>query len=338
MSELVIVITDLYLDPDPGTPPSGRGVLPGIESLTRFARARALERSWREWVARWLGLECYAGLPPASVAAATVAGPPPGAAVWLAEPLHLTEGIGRVHLERRGRLRLAAPEAERLAADFNTLYAGSGLALRPLPGGTFLLAAPAGETPLTCEPARVPAGTLAESLPSGSGAGALRRLGAELEMWLHQHPLNAERAGRGEPPVSTLWIWGGGAAPARTPPAGAARAAVYGAEAYLAGLARLGGSESRPVPPEWPYARTGALESALYALEVSDALQREPGSDLLRALADLDRRWIAPAVAALGAGSLERLWLLANDRAWCLRSRDRWRRWRRGRAGLEAMA
>jgi hypothetical protein len=330
VSELVIVLTDVYLDPDPGAPPSERGVLAGIESVTRFARARALEGSWREWAACWLGLERYAHLPPASVAAAAAAGPPSGPVVWLAEPLHLTEGIGRVHLERRGRLRLAASETERLAADFNTLYAGSGFALAPLPGGTFVLAAPAGETPCTCEPARVPAGTLAESLPSGRGAGGLRRLGAELEMWLHQHPLNAERAGRGEPPISALWIWGGGAAPAETRPAGTVRAAVYGAEAYLAGLAR-------PAPPEWPYARGGALAPALHALEVRDALQREPGADLLGALADLDRRWISPAVAALGAGALERLWLLANDRAWGLRARDRWRRWRRTRTGLEAM-
>ena len=73
-------------------------------------------------------------------------------------------------------------------------------------------------------------------------------------------------------------------------------------------------------------------------LEVSEALRRAPGADLHEALAELDRRWIAPAVAALAAGRLERLWLLANGRAWALRPRDRWRFWRRARTGLEALA
>ncbi len=338
MSELVIVIADLYLGAETGAPPSAGAGLAGIEHLTRFAHGRPLERSWREWAAGWLGLERHAASPPASVAAAAAPAPPPGPAVWLAEPLNLTEGVGRVYLERRGRLHLAEPERERLARDFNALYAGSGWSLMPLEGGAFVLSAPALAPARTCDPARVPAGTLAECLPGGAGAAALRRLGAELEMWLHAHPLNAERAARGEPPVSTLWIWGGGDAPAGRAPGEAAHGEVYGSAAYLAGLAQLGGTRCRANPPEWPYSTAGAMTRALHALEVGEVLQRRAGVDLVSALAELDRRWVAPAVQALGAGTLERLWLLANDRVWCLRARDRWRRWRRGRAGLEALA
>ena len=339
MSELVIVIADLYLDPDAASPAPrpGEAALEGIGPLTRFARREPLERSWREWAARWLGLERYAALPPASVAAAALPAPPAAQSVWLAEPLHLTEGVGRVHLERRGRLRLARAERERLAEQFNALYAGSGWSLAALQCGGFVLGAPGAEPVETCEPARLPARTLAECLPSGPGAPALRRLGAELEMWLHDHPLNAERAARGEPPVSTLWIWGGGAPPATRLPGAAARGAIHGAEGYLAGLAHLAGSECRQAPPQWPYAPGAPIGRALQVLEVSEALRREGDFDLLAAVADLDRRWIAPAVAALLDGRLDRLWLLANGRAWCLRARDRWRRWRRGRAGLGAL-
>lgn len=338
MSELVIVIADAYLDAS-AEAPFARGTLPGIESWTRLAHS-APQRSWREFAARWLGLERYAGLPPASVAAAAAASAAPGPHVWLAEPVHLSEGIGRVYLERRGRLRLSQPELERLSADFNTLYAGSGLALAPLPCGTLLLAAPVGEAVRTCDPARVPAGTLVDALPSGAGAAALRRLGAELEMWLHQHPLNAERAGRGEPTVSTLWLWGGGAPPAVAQPGAAARGALFGQEAYVAGLACLGGAPVHRAPDAWPYARGAPIEPALHVLELREGLQREPDSDLLGALAQLDQRWIVPALGALEEGALGVLWLLANDRAWRLRARERWRRWRRwrrGRAGLEAL-
>ncbi|MGC8518761.1 MAG: hypothetical protein ACP5P4_09575 [Steroidobacteraceae bacterium] len=335
MSELVIVITDLYLGAEPETAPVPRGTLAGLETLGRFAHAQGLRDGWRPWAAHWLDLARYAALPVASVAAALAE--VPAAALWLAEPLSLTEGVGRVHLERRGRLRLTPAEAHRLVEDFNALYAGSGFTLTGLPSGTLLLAGPAGEPVRTWDPARLPGEALAERLPSGPGAGALRRLGSELEMWLHTHPLNTERAARGAPSLSQLWLWGGGAG-AAAPLAGAPlRAEVYGEEAYLAGLARLGGGALRALPDE-AHSVLGALSGrALCALEVSEALGRGPQTDLLSALADLDRRWIAPAVAALGAGRLGRLWLLANDRAWCLRRGDLWRRWRRGRTALEAL-
>ena len=336
MSELVIVIADLYLGAAAEAPAGARGALAALETLGRFARRTPLEHGWREWVAGWLGLARYAALPAASVAGAAASGPL-GPAVWLAEPLHLTEGVGRVHLERRGRLRLSAEECTRLATDFNALFGPSALALAPLPSGAFVLSGPPAEGAQTLEPARVAAGPLAEALAQGPGSAALRRLGAELEMWLYTHPLNAERAGRGVPPVSTLWLWGGGAPCAeraeRTLPAQA-----LGIDAYVDGLICLGADTPCAVsPPHWPYAPGRPIERALHVLEVREVLWREPGADLLGALAVLDRQWLAPALAALRSGALERLWLLANDRAWSLRARDLWRRWRRGRAGLEAL-
>lgn len=340
MGELVIVIADVYLGLGAGSdapaPEPARGMLPGIEALRRFGRGRSLEGSWREWAARWLGLERYAALPPASVAAAALEAPP-GPVVWLAEPLHLTEGVGRFHLQRRGRLRLEPDECARLAADFTSVFDGSGLALVALPSGAFLLGAPAGEPVRTSEPARLPAGTVAEALPSGAGAAPLRRLGCELEMWLHGHPLNEARRVRGQPPVSTLWIWGGGGAPAEPVPGAPGATEVFGMEAYVAGLARLGGRECRAVAPRWPYAPRVAIARALHTLEVSVELQRRPEVGLLEGLMELDRAWVEPAVRALADGSLRRLWLLANDRVWSMRARDRWRRWRRARLGLEAL-
>ena len=337
MSELVIVITDLYLGAESGTAPVPRGTLPGLETFGRFAHAEPLREGWRPWAAHWLDLARYGALPVASVAAAA-ATEVPGPALWLAEPLSLTEGVGRLHLERHGRLRLTPAEAVRLRQDFNALYAGSGFTLTGLPGGTLLLGGPAGAPVSTSDPARLPVETLAERLPSGPGAGALRRLGSELEMWLHTHPLNAERAARGAPPISQLWLWGGGAG-AAVPVAGAPlRAEVYGEEAYLAGLATLGTGALRALPEAAVSVLGAASGRTLCALEVSETMGRVRRADLLGALADLDQRWIAPAVAALGAGTLERLWLVANDRAWGLRRRDLWRRWRRGRTALEALA
>jgi len=50
-------------------------------------------------------------------------------------------------------------------------------------------------------------------LPTGESAAGFRRLQSEIEMALHDHPVNVERQLRGLQPVNSLWLWGGGRAP-----------------------------------------------------------------------------------------------------------------------------
>jgi hypothetical protein len=55
-----------------------------------------------------------------------------------------------------------------------------------------------------------------QSLPSSDTAADILKLISEIEMTLHGHPVNAERMACGQPPVNSLWIWGGGYAPERS--------------------------------------------------------------------------------------------------------------------------
>ena len=55
-----------------------------------------------------------------------------------------------------------------------------------------------------------------QSLPSSDTAADTLKLISEIEMTLHGHPVNAERIACGQPPVNSLWIWGGGYAPERS--------------------------------------------------------------------------------------------------------------------------
>jgi hypothetical protein len=168
----------------------------------------------------------------------------------------------------------------------------------------------------------------------------LRRLGAEIEMWLHAHPLNERRARREAPPISTLWVWGGGE-PALTGRAAttALPGVIFGSDAYVRGLLALAGGRAAPMP-EHPRALIGysGAERALCVLEIAELLHEHPRWSLGEAMGALDARLIRPALAALARGELERLMLLANDRCLALRASDRWRLWRRRRSGLEILA
>jgi hypothetical protein len=345
--EIVIVIGDLYLEPASPAPLPSRGAspdeapAPGIEHLARFGTKTTLPEGWRAWIARWLGLPQYAHEAPASIAAAALADAPVGRAVWLATPVHWIAGLTSLHVDRRSLLRLSDTELEQLAASFRDTFRGSEFELHPLEGGELLLSGPAvSAPPITTEAARMLLTPLAGALPAGAGAPALRRLSAEIEMWLHGHPVNGARARRGVPPVATLWLWGGGA-PATSRPVVSREIAdaAFGSDAYVRGLWRLAGGETRPMPVDWA-AVIGELRGprVLGVVEVAELLHANASWRLADAIAEIDRRLISPALAALHRGQLDRLVLLANDRSLGVRAADRWRLWRRKRTSLEGLA
>jgi len=258
--------------------------------------------------------------------------------------VHLMAGLTSVHFDRRSILRLPRAELEELAASFANTFRGSGLELHPLEDGELLLSGPPLAAPATTtEPARMLLTPVAGALAAGPGAGALRRLGAEIEMWLYGHPLNAARARRGAPPVATLWVWGGGAPGVSLPaPSREITDMAFGSDAYVRGLWRLAGGETRPMPVDWAavIGESGA-QRALGVVEVAELLHANASWSLADAAMEIDRRWLSPSLEALRRGALDRLQLLANDRLLTLRAAHRWRLWRRVgrvRKGIEALA
>ncbi|TLY54655.1 MAG: hypothetical protein E6K50_03850 [Gammaproteobacteria bacterium] len=348
MREIVIVIADLYLPHGTnGAPPGAAavaGAAPGIESAGRFGQRAALEHGWREWLAHALGRADLAGAAPACIAAAEVApaGPAVGASgtLWIATPLHLSAGAAPLVLDHRGVLRLPQAELATLAAAFQDTFGVSGFTLTPLSSGDFLLRTAGMATVATTEPARCAGRDLAAALPRGAAAAPLRRLLAEIEMWLHGQALNEARRRRGEPPVTSLWPWGAEGR-AVQPERLAARPMprAFGADPYVSGLWRLQADLCRALP--------GRLEDVLpeerarglvLVVEVGRELQPDGHDTLTGSVARLDARFVSPALTALRRGEVASVTLIANDTRITLRRRSHLRLWRRPRAGLRSFA
>jgi hypothetical protein len=375
MREIVIVISDLYFparetglatEPERASAEGASGTLPGFEHAARFGQKRVIEGGWRPWLARWLGRNDLADVAPAVIAAAalsTITGTPAGAendspaypgataaklpsdsSAWIATPAHLIAGLTSLHLDRRSILRLPIADLESLAKDFNHVFVDADLSLTPLSSGDFLLQGPGTLTGSTTEPARALVADLEAALPKGSNARSLKRLGAELEMWLHASPLNETRQRAGQLPVSTLWLWGGGPrstasahrAPLLDPPSNTRADVAFGTDPYLAGLWHLrGGSQIRALPDQLN-SQPGQPDAqrTLLVTEVTPLLQKNPHCSVLEALADLDRRFLTPALAALRQGDIESVVILANDIEVRLRRHDRLKLWRRRQSAL----
>ncbi len=342
MPEIVIVIADLYLAHEaPLAAAAARGALPGIESAARFGDRTSLVHGWRAWLAGSLGRADLAAVAPARIAAMTA-----GVArrttstSWIATPLHLSAHRARTHLEHHGILRLPPEELTALAEAFGFSFASSGFVLTSLPSGEFVLETPGVGAIATTEPARWVGGDIAEALPRGAAAAALRRFLSEIEMWLHGQELNEARRRRGEPPVTTLWPWGAEGqslplerreAPA-TPPA-------LGSDAWLGGLWQLLGGVCRPLPARFEdVAATARASGAVLVVELGRELQGDAQRTLADAMAHLDARFVSPALDALRRGEIAGVTLIANDMLLRLHRRSHLRLWRRGRAGLESFA
>jgi len=352
--EIVIVIADLYLPDGAGSAASSASgsrradavALAGLDHLARFCRRLNLRRGWRHWLADWLGRRDVADWPVARVAAAVCeAVEQTGASHWMATPVHFTAGMSTLHFDPRGILRLQAAEAEALARDFERTFRDPQLQLRALDSGDLILLQPAIGGVSTTEPARIARAGIAAALPTGEGASALRRLGSELEMWLHEHPLNVARAHRGDPTISTLWLWGGAssgsredALPLTQSPTGEAPSLAFGLDPFLRGLWTLQGSELQPLTqePGAPFSYP-AGRSSVVVLEAGDVLRRNVGFSLADALAELDRRFIVPAIGAVRRGEVEKLSVLVNDRLLALTRGAQRKFWRRRRNGLESL-
>jgi len=300
-------------------------------------------------VAQAFDVPQLAALAPATVASASAVAatgaptvgdraPTDARTVWLATPLYLAAGLTTLHLDRRSILRLASAELASLTADFNRTFEGSGFTLVPLESGEALLFSAEEQIAKTVEPARIVGEDVAQALPDGAGATALRRLGAEMELWLHEHPLNRARASRGEQPVSTLWIWGGGTVEQIVPQAASAATVAFGSDSTLRGLAKLAGLQTCPLPDTLDEALSySAAANPLLIMEVGPVLRANSRWTLADAMAEVDRRFIEPAIRAVRRGQLGQATLIANDRQLVYGSRDHLRLWRRPRVGLETL-
>ncbi|TAN53211.1 MAG: hypothetical protein EPN19_09605 [Betaproteobacteria bacterium] len=160
-------------------------------------------------------------------------------------------------------------------------------------------------------------------LPQGAAAGRALALATEIQMVLHEHPVNHAREQRGEPTVNSVWLWGAGRLPrsVRAP-----WLSVLGDDPVAAGLARCAGIRHDALPSDALYWLEHAPQDGRH-LCVLDAAQS------VRELQALEQRWFDSLLQALRQGRIGMLTLRIPDlgRACETTRADLRRFWRRPR-------
>ena len=262
---------------------------------------------------------------------------------WLrADPVHLRPDVADLVLFDAVDAGVSSEEARALAEIVNG-------ALRP--GGPVIDAAHphrwyvALEAParMATTPLSLAAGAgISTAMPRGPDAPRWRRWMNEVQMALHDCPVNAERERRGAAPINSVWPWGGGSLP---PVSGAPAPFVqaWSDDALVRGLARHAGVECGVLPGGGASLSDGAwLGSAprpgahLITFDALYRAARRSDLDGWRAgLARFSASWAKPLLDALDRGRVARVSI--HDERGHRFVATRWGRFRwRRRGGLAA--
>jgi hypothetical protein len=226
--------------------------------------------------------------------------------VLRADPVHLRADQSSLRLFDAGTFAVTQEEADQLVAAFNAFYVGRGLQLfAPCPRRWYLLlAATPGIT--TAALSEVAGQDINAYLPRGDDAADWRRLLNEVQMLLHDHPVNAAREQRGEPAINSLWFWGGGLSP---DPLRSRVVRIATDHPLAMGLALQAATPRVDVPATLLELLPLAVDGV--TLVINDALASATRyADVehwLEALRGLEKHWFVPLLAMLRRGDLNSL-------------------------------
>jgi hypothetical protein len=192
------------------------------------------------------------------------------------------------------------------------LFGDSGFPIdAPTPSRWYLRLPREARLPTFTGPDEALGADLFEHLPDGPEGRRWRSLLSEAQVVLHNHPVNAQRAAAGRPPVNSLWFWGAGVLPDHVT---TRCTAVFSDDDALQAFAAMANAGSLPLPPQWGMAGGDRLFDLRHA----------------RDLALLQSRWLEPLLRDLRSSELDSACLdFADGVRFTLRAGQRWRFWRR---------
>ncbi len=262
---------------------------------------------------------------------------------WLrADPVSLQVMRDHIQLHGADKLAITPDEAGALIETLNhhlkIEYAAHSLRIFSASPERWYMQVEQAITPRTVPVWQIEGRSILESLPVSQGALDWKCLTNEMQMLLHDHPVNRAREATGKQPVNGIWFWGEGSANAANLQA-PSFSTIYADNTLARGLARQMQLEVQPVPNNLPdlLRLSPAFSPSSSVLVVLDntahAWRSADERTWVAACADTETRWFSPAQATLKSGILTQLelHLPTGSQTWCttIKRNHLWRFWRR---------
>lgn len=233
---------------------------------------------------------------------------------WVrAEPMHFAAGLSRMDaVMLKGAAALRDDERQQLANALGNYVRSIGLHWYDAP--EWLIGFPRELTVRTQQPNCAASVDLETAMPAGADSRELRRLMTELQMVLHEHPINENRARTGLPAANAVWLWGAGSL-TDMQQAHISRP-LFGGAAFVRGLGSVLGSH---------------VEAARSADQVLRDMKGAEGIVVvdLRESENAYEQWLVPLQQFLAHGPRHELHIGIDRWRIKLTRASRWRVWRR---------
>ena len=322
-----MVIPGLFLPQDVAADACAGLNLPALEMLLARGRTQPMLTDTLETCL----CEMF-GVADSSIAPVTLRadGMEPGSAYWLrADPVHMR--MQREQMILQVDVPLSADEATQLCASLNAHFSAEGLCFfTPHPQRWYLQLVDAPD--LLTHPCSQVAGRNANAhMPQGRDALRWHAVFNEIQMLFHEHAVNQAREARGELPVNSVWLWGGGREEGRL-----ARpyARVCGDSQLADAFARAAGIPGAQLPDDARDLLDGDHGDVLLVWEgLQRALQHGDLHAWRDSLRHFEQCCAAPLLDALRAGRIAQLTLdvlrAGASQRFTLTRSAAWKLWRR---------
>ena len=267
--------------------------------LSRSVASREPDATMSAWICASFGIERQNDWPAGAILA-QAHGTHDGSTFWIcAQPVHLAIDRDDLVLQPRSLLNLSEQESRTLFRLLEPHFAGHELEMKHIDTGLWCIGSKRGQQLVTTDLELAEGRSVDGLLPSGNDAAWWQRLVLEAQMILHEHEINVAREERGDLPINSLWLCGGGAVPAvhRCFDTMSVQDPLLRAAALL--------SQARLI--EMPNNALDVIGENKHALvETMMSTGDGPGASL----STLEADWIAPAWKALNSGRLDQLRLV----------------------------
>jgi hypothetical protein len=278
-----------------------------LDRLLSRSRAEPVQASGLEdALGRYFGMGAGEKLPVAPLCWLADTGESATQYLLRADPVHLRADQSCLRLFDAHSFTLTQQEADALLATINDFHAAQGWVFSAPHPQRWYLAVQQAPDITTRTLAQVAGQDIDPFLPGGADARHWHSLMNELQMLLHDHPVNAAREARGEPVINSLWFWGGGELPGTLSPQ---IRTLYSDHPLATGLARHAGLALQDVPADAAELQDAPSDTPLLVLldRLEWPAHYNDIEDWLAGLEQLEQNWFAPLLAAVQQGRLTSL-------------------------------
>lgn len=230
---------------------------------------------------------------------------------WIrADPVHLRIEQNHIMLADSQAFPITEEEAKVLTQDLNHNLADYGCALLPLRPDRWYLQLSKIPDMQTYTLGQVTCRNINNFLPSGIDSSIWHKSFNEIQMLLHEHPINLARESRGELIINSVWLWGGGKSPQSIQ---SPYTHVWSDDDFVRTLALVSNTKYAKLPvdtDEWLMTQPQGNH-----LVVLDSLRGKAkyrnAYGWRETLAAMEKNWFSPLYAALKQGKINQLTITA---------------------------